>query len=216
MSEHLMKIVPADTALTATAPQPSRSASPPIGAPAVPTTPTSPASMSESVPTIPSSPQMSLPFADSSTPVSVSVPPESAAPSPTSVSVPQATPVSVVKTASVTASVPPPSPTSPASVIASLRNVALEEVEASLVATREAYKRGEVDAIQAALIDQFAMLTTLGIKLLRIAGDDASLSRIQTFGNLGLRAIELSRKSLEALRRLIPPPGRPADDTQSS
>lgn len=98
-----------------------------------------------------------------------------------------------------------PTPTAANSVVgmlAELQKTDIATAEAALVATRAAYKRGETAAVEGALLDQFAVLQALGLKLLKIAGDADSPAKIQMFAHLGLRALDTSRKTLGSLHAL--------------
>lgn len=72
-------------------------------------------------------------------------------------------------------------------------------VEAAIVGVKEAYRLGDRQNIEEALIDQAALLQALAVKLLTVAGDEGSLTRLQVFTNLSLRAFEGARKTLAML-----------------
>jgi hypothetical protein len=79
----------------------------------------------------------------------------------------------------------------------------VEGVEAALVGVRAAWRRGDQTAIADALINQASLLETLGVKLLAVAGNDpAHLKRVELYGNMGLRALEQARKTLDTLAGL--------------
>lgn len=86
-----------------------------------------------------------------------------------------------------------------AAVIAQLQNRDIAEVEVALDSVRAAYRRGDRQVIEEALLDQAALLQALGIKLLKVAGSENILARIQIFTNLSLRAMDQARKSLSVL-----------------
>jgi hypothetical protein len=93
-----------------------------------------------------------------------------------------------------------PAPSQAATCIAAMREQDVAAVEATLVSVREAYRRGDCSAIEASLIDQAALLNELGLKLLKVAGNDSSsLQRIQTYTGLSLRAFDGARKTLAIL-----------------
>lgn len=86
-----------------------------------------------------------------------------------------------------------------AAIIADLQKQDIAAVEAALDGVRAAYRRGDRQVIEEALLEQAALLQALGIKLLKIAGSETILARIQVFTNLSLRAMDQARKSLGAL-----------------
>lgn len=86
-----------------------------------------------------------------------------------------------------------------AAIIADLQKQDIAAVEAALDGVRAAYRRGDRQVIEEALLEQAALLQALGIKLLKIAGSETVLARIQVFTNLSLRAMDQARKSLGAL-----------------
>lgn len=101
------------------------------------------------------------------------------------------------KEISVSATSEPPTPT--AALISELSGQDVAVVEAALVGVRDAYRRGDHQVVEEALLEQAALLQALGVKLLRIAGDTTALPRTQAFANLGLRALEGARKTLGTL-----------------
>jgi hypothetical protein len=114
------------------------------------------------------------------------------------------------------AAAPRPSiPTRAADLIAALEKTDVATIEAALAATREAYKRGEVAAIETALIEQFALLQSLGLKLLQIAGNEDLLPRIQTFTHLGLRSLDTARKTLATLKTMNEPSSKDRNASQT-
>ena len=90
-------------------------------------------------------------------------------------------------------------PTPAAEIIARLQGQDVASVEAGLVSVREAYRRGDQSVIEEALIDQAAVLQELGLKLIKVAGNEGALPRAQVFFNLSLRALDGARKTLGML-----------------
>src|SRR5688572_25668505 len=61
---------------------------------------------------------------------------------------------------------------SPAAVIiAQLEGVDVTLVEAVLVSVRDAYREGDYEPLEAALIEQVTLLQAMGVKLLKLAGN---------------------------------------------
>ena len=75
------------------------------------------------------------------------------------------------------------------------------------VGVREAASSGDRQAIEGTLAEQAALLQALGLKLLKVAGKEGNLPRIQVFTNLSLRAFDGARKTLAMLLagRAVPP-----------
>lgn len=88
------------------------------------------------------------------------------------------------------------SPTATAALIAELGEDDVVVVEATLARVKDSCHGGDRQAIEGALIDQAVLLQALGVKLLKVAGSEGALPRIQVFTNLSLRAFEGARKSL--------------------
>lgn len=86
-----------------------------------------------------------------------------------------------------------------AAIIADLQQQDIATVEAAMESVKIAYLRGDRQVIEIALLEQAAVLQALGITLLKVAGNEKILVRIQTFTNLSLRAMDQARKSLGAL-----------------
>ena len=93
-----------------------------------------------------------------------------------------------------------PSPS--AKFLAALQGGDVDEVEASLVSVRDAWRRGNQSAIAGALIAQAALLEAIGVKLLKLSGLENNVRAVQGYGNLGLRALEQSRKTLATVAGL--------------
>jgi len=90
-------------------------------------------------------------------------------------------------------------PTPAAEIIARLQGQDVASVEAALVGVRAAYRRGDQSVIEESLIDQAAVLQALGLKCIKVAGNENALPRAQVFFNLSLRALDGARKSLGML-----------------
>jgi hypothetical protein len=90
-------------------------------------------------------------------------------------------------------------PTPTAEIIAKIQGLDVAAVEAALLRVREAQKVRDPTFVQNALVDQAMLLQALGEKLLKLAGNAEKLASIQTFANLGFRAMDLSRKALTSL-----------------
>jgi hypothetical protein len=84
-------------------------------------------------------------------------------------------------------------------LIADMQRQDFAEVESVQDGVRAACRRGDRQVIEEALLDQAALLTALGIKLLKVAGNEDKLARIQVLTNLSLRAVDQVRKSLGVL-----------------
>jgi len=93
-------------------------------------------------------------------------------------------------------------PESVVKLLSALQGIDAAAVELSLVATQLAYKRGEQETIEGALLDQYAVLNALTLKWMRVAGESNMLPLAVTFANLGLRSMELARKTLSTLNTL--------------
>lgn len=90
-----------------------------------------------------------------------------------------------------------PSPV--AQFVSRLQGEDVDVVENALVRFKEACREGDHSYVQEALIEQVTLLNALGLKLLGNAGAATSMPGITLCTNLGLRSIELARKSLETL-----------------
>jgi hypothetical protein len=84
-------------------------------------------------------------------------------------------------------------------MIAELSGIDIACVDVALLNFREAASSGNRQAIEGALAEQAALLQALALKLLKVAGNEANLPRIQAFTNLSLRAFDGARKSLAML-----------------
>lgn len=104
-----------------------------------------------------------------------------------------------------------PTPTPAAKMIADLTAQDIAAVEASLVSVRDAQSRGDKSVISNLLTEQAVLLQALGIKLMRVAGNEKVLARMQVFANLSLRAFEGARKTLGMLAG-----GQPTAQTQTN
>ena len=91
--------------------------------------------------------------------------------------------------------------TSTAKLLADLQDGQLSAIEAALVAVRDLPGQDAEQARQA-LMEQGIILQALGMKLIRVAGAKLSNPLAPTLLNLGLRAMDLSRKSLASLTSL--------------
>lgn len=85
--------------------------------------------------------------------------------------------------------------TATAKLIAQLQGGEVAAIEAALVSIRAAVTAGPAVA-QGMLIEQAAILQALATKLFRFAGTSPGTALAGTFVALGLRALDLSRKSL--------------------
>ncbi len=108
-------------------------------------------------------------------------------------------PAALTTPPAATPTAPATSPSASALIIANLQGSDVSVVEAALVSVREACRRGDNSAIEAALIEQAALLQALGVKLMKVAGKEDLLARVQVFTNLSLRSMDGARKSLGML-----------------
>lgn len=101
-----------------------------------------------------------------------------------------------------------PSPV--AEFVSRLQQEDVNVVQEALDRFKEACRRGDQSFIEQALVEQATLLNALGLKLVDNAGGGHGISHIQLWANLGLRALEMARKSLETL---ILARGRPSRQT---
>src|SRR5690349_2829543 len=92
-----------------------------------------------------------------------------------------------------------PTTASTAALIAELQGGQVSVIENALVSVRAALDQGDASDAKAMLIEQAALLQALSVKLFRFVGGLPSGPLATTYLGLGLRAIELSRKSLAAV-----------------
>ena len=97
-----------------------------------------------------------------------------------------------------------PTTTATAKLIAELQGGDVTAIEAALVSVRGAIRGGNAAQAEAMLVEQAALLQALATKLFRYAGNRPESPLASTFLGLGLRALDLSRKSLVALAPSTP------------
>jgi hypothetical protein len=113
---------------------------------------------------------------------------ESPTPTPTSLDAP-----------SVSGSISDGTPSPVAELVARLQYQDVEIVETALLRFKEACCRGDQSFIEEALIEQATLLNAVGLRMLDNAADAKVELHVQLWTNLGLRSIEIARKSLETL-----------------
>jgi hypothetical protein len=96
-----------------------------------------------------------------------------------------------------------PTPTPTLQLTAELLDQDVAVVEAGVAGVEDAYATGDLRTIGHALAGQAALLEALGVKFLRIAGQEPKrLQQVQVYANLAFRALDGARKALTALADL--------------
>ena len=90
-----------------------------------------------------------------------------------------------------------PSPSPIAYFLARLQDQDIDVVEAALVKFKEACLRGDHSVVEAALIEQATLLNAVGSTLVTNVGSANTMEQKQVWASLGLRSLEMARKSLE-------------------
>lgn len=90
-----------------------------------------------------------------------------------------------------------PLPSPIAHFLARLQDEDINVIEAALVHFRHACLTGDHAAIESALIEQGTLLNAVGSVLITNIGISNTIEQKQVWANLGLRSLEMSRKSLE-------------------